>query len=352
MSRPIGDSILVASSRAQRGPGDTPIGMDARSRMAARLAAVPPSTRAYIGLCVACVGWASAFLLGKVVLAEIGALPAAAWRYGLAALVLLPFAVRRREAVDIGAVWRPLAIMVVCGGVLYPWAFMAALQRTSATNTSLLIALNPALTCVLAPLVGEAWTRRGLLGIVLALGGATLVITHGDLGVVTRLTPAHAGDLLAMGAAAIWATFNLAARRVVAHLPHARTNAIVYGCGSVVLCALAAAEHPLQQVIDASPGALAALASMALLSSVLAGQLFLSAVHRIGVSRTVVFIYLVPVLTAAAATLVLGEPVLPAQLAGGGAVLVGVWVTSRAMRPPVEMPVREQLGVEVGEPVA
>jgi drug/metabolite transporter (DMT)-like permease len=313
---------------------------------------MPASTRAYVGLCVASVGWASAFLFGKVVLAEIGALPAAAWRYGLAALVLLPFAARRREAVNIRLVWRPLAIMVVCGGVLYPWAFLAALQRTSATNTSLLIALNPALTYLLAPLVGESWTRHGLVGIALALIGAALVITHGDLAVLTRLTPAHAGDLLALGAAAIWATFNLAARGVVAHLPHARTNAIVYGLGCLMLCALAAPEHPWQQVINASLAALGSLAAMALLSSVLAGQLFLSGVHRIGVSRTVVFIYLVPVLTAAAATLVLGEPLLPAQLVGGGAVLAGVWVTSRAAPPPVGAPVREQMGVEVGEPVA
>src|SRR5260221_3118674 len=154
------------------------------SGVRARLDAIPVHTRAYVGLCVASVGWASAFLFGKVALAEMGSLRAAAWRYGLAALVLLPFAVRRHGALNVRGVWRPLAIMVVCGGVLYPWAFLDALQRTSATNTSLLIALNPALTCLLAPLVGESWTRQGMIGIALALVGAALVITHGDLGVL------------------------------------------------------------------------------------------------------------------------------------------------------------------------
>lgn len=325
--------------------------MRARSRVRARIDTVPVRRRAYIGLCVASVGWASAFLCGKVALAELSALTAGAWRYGLAALVLLPFAWRRRGAADVRAAWRPLAIMVVCGGVLYPWAFLAALQRTSATNASLLVALNPALTCLLAPLVGESWTRSGLLGIALALVGAALVITHGDVAVLTRLTAAHGGDLLALVAAAVWAMFNLAARGVVAHVPHARINAIVYGLGGAALFALAGPEHPWQQVTNASAAALAALAAMAVLSSVLAGQLFLYGVHRIGVSRTVVFIYLVPVLTAAAATLFLGEPLLPAQIVGGAAVLAGVWVTTRAARPRGGASLRRQVGVEVGEPV-
>jgi drug/metabolite transporter (DMT)-like permease len=310
-----------------------------QSGLRARIAAIPVSTRAYAGLCVASLAWASAFILGKVVLAEVSALSAGAWRHALAALVLLPFAWRRRGAANLRAALFPLAVMVVCGGVLYPWAFFAALQRTSATNTSLLIALNPALTFLLAPLVGESYTRRGLVGIALALTGAALVITHGDLAVLKSLASARSGDLLALGAAAIWATFNLAARGVVGHLPHPLTNALVYGLGCLALFALAGSEHPWQQVVAASPAALAALVGMVALSSVLAGQLFLNGVHSVGVARTVVFVYMVPVLTAAASTLFLGEPLLGAQIAGGAAVLAGVWVTTRVPHPTT-VPVR------------
>jgi drug/metabolite transporter (DMT)-like permease len=228
-----------------------------------------------------------------------------------------------------------LMVMVVCGGVLYPWAFFAALQRTSATNTSLLIALNPALTFLLAPLVGEPYTRRGLVGIALALCGAALVITHGDVAVLRSLGEAHSGDLLALAAAGLWATFNLASRNVVVHVPHALTNTLVYSFGCMALFALAAPEQPVRQVMEASPAAVASLAAMVLLSSVLAGMLFLNGVHTVGVSRTVVFVYLVPVLTAVASALLLDEPIVPAQILGGVAVLVGVFVTTRPMRATV-----------------
>jgi drug/metabolite transporter (DMT)-like permease len=185
----------------------------------------------------------------------------------------------------------------------------------------------------LAPLVGERYTRQGLVGIALALLGAALVITHGDLAVVTSLTATRTGDPLALAAAGLWATFNLASRTVVAHLPHALTNALVYGLGSLALFALAGPEQPLQQVANASPAALGSLGAMVLLSSVLAGQLFLYGVHSVGVGRTVVFVYMVPVLTAAASSLLLGEPLFPAQIVGGAAVLAGVYVTTRAPRP-------------------
>jgi drug/metabolite transporter (DMT)-like permease len=300
----------------------------------ATLAAVPrpplvratAPTLAYLGLGVATVGWAAGFIAAKVALRGMTPLAVAGWRYVLAAAVLLPFAVSRRPRHGLGGVARPLALMMLCGGVLYPWLFLAALARTTATTTSLLIALNPVLTLCLAPLVGERLDRRRGAGIAVALAGAAAVITGG------RLDPAAgsgAGGLLALAAAATWAVFNTAARPVAARLPPAFTNCAVYGTGALALLALGAREAPLVQLVAAGPAAIGAVAVMALLSSVLAGQLFLVGMRTVGVARTVVFIYLVPVVTAALAAAVLAEPFGPVEAAGGAAVLAGLWWTTR-----------------------
>jgi drug/metabolite transporter (DMT)-like permease len=58
----------------------------------------------------------------------------------------------------------------------------------------------------------------------------------------------------------------------------------------------------------------------------------------------VVFVYIVPVLTAAASAVFLGESLVFAQVLGGAAVLAGVYVTTRGPRPE---PLRD-----VPEPVA
>jgi drug/metabolite transporter (DMT)-like permease len=80
----------------------------------------------------------------------------------------------------------------------------------------------------------------------------------------------------------------------------------------------------------ASAGAIAGVMTMAIASSVLSGQLFLMGVRALGISRTVVFIYLMPPLTAVLAKLVLDEPLTLSQAAGGAAVLAGVYWSSRA----------------------
>ena len=293
-----------------------------------------PVARAYLGLTVATACWASAFILGKVVLREMTPLVLATWRYVVASLVLLPFVLRSRAAVRSGAVPAtgavlPLAVMVVSGGVLYPWLFLAALARTSAANTSLLIALNPIVTLLLSPLVGERLVRTQVLGASLAFAGAVLVISRGDLVELLALR-IDTGDLLALAAAACWATFNLTSRLVVDRLPASSVNLAVYAGGAVALGLLGLADGPVVQLEHATASAVAAVVAMAVLSSVVAGQLFLTGVRDAGVGRAVVFIYLVPVLTAIMSVAVLGEQLSGAQLAGGAAVLAGLLLTTRS----------------------
>src|SRR5690349_3478097 len=196
-----------------------------RVRIPPMVSAGMTATAAYVGLALATVGWAAGFVAGKLALHEMSPLPIAAWRYALAATILLPFALRQRPASGLGTSARPLAVMVVFGGVLYPWLFLLALSRTSATNTALLIALNPVVTLLFSPFVGERLESRRIAGLAIALLGAVVVITHGDV-LSLRTLSFHGGDLLAFAGACAWAVFNVASRRVVAHLTPAFTNCV------------------------------------------------------------------------------------------------------------------------------
>jgi drug/metabolite transporter (DMT)-like permease len=282
---------------------------------------------AYAGLTLSTFGWASGFIAGKLALAEMTPLSVAACRYAVAAAILLPFAIRARPHGGLGRAARPLVWMIVAGGVLYPWLFLLALEHTSATNTALQIALNPVFTLLLVPLVGERVDRRRLLGVAIALAGAAVVITHGDVAHVQAL---RSGHLLALVAALTWATFIVASRGVVHELSPAFTNCVIYAIGGATLYLFGRGEAPLTQLAAATPTAVSGVVVMALLSSVMAGQLFLVGVRTVGVSKTVVFVYLVPVLTAGLSALLLGEQLQVAQAVGGAAVLAGVYGTTRA----------------------
>ena len=303
--------------------------MDAVPAAAPVTSRVDAELLAYAGLTAASLGWASAYIAGKVALAELTPLTVAAWRFAIAALILLPFGVRGVPWHEVRRVARPLIVLVVCGSVLYPWVFLLALSRTTATNTSLLIALNPVFTILLAPLVGEMFSAQRFAGVVLALLGAATVITKGDVRHLTAVS-LNSGDLLAVAAAAIWSVFNLASRHVVVGLRPAFTNSLVYVMGGLTLSLLALPEHPWLQLRAASASAVAGVVIMAVGASVFSGQFFLMGVRTLGVSRAVVFIYLMPVLTAVLSVVLLGERFEPTQLLGGGAVLAGVYWSTRA----------------------
>jgi drug/metabolite transporter (DMT)-like permease len=302
--------------------------------MSSAVAFSPPMERsnaaalAYAGLGVSTLGWAAGFVAGKFALAEMTPLPVAAWRYAVAASILLPFALRGRPRTGLAGVAGPLAVMVVCGGILYPTLFLLALRGTSATNTSLLIALNPVITLLFSPFVGEHIDRRRVGGMLLALAGAVVVITRGSLEHLRALS-FNPGDLLALAAATMWATFNLTSRHVAGRLTPPFTNCVIYALGGAALYVLGLPEHPWAQLTSATSTALGGVVIMAILSSVVAGHLFLVGIRTVGVNRTVVFIYVVPVLTAIMSALLLDERFEAAQAIGGAAVLAGVWWTTR-----------------------
>lgn len=287
---------------------------------------------AHLGLLLSTAFWAGAFIAGKVALSEMTPLAVSAWRYAFAALLLLPFGARAwPQRAQLRSVAVPLAALVLFGGVLYPGLFLGALERTSATNASLLIALNPVGTILLAPLIGEALHRRRVAGAGLALLGAAIVITRGDFARLGEFESAS-GDMMALAAAATWACFNLTSRVVLTRMTASSINLAVYGIGGLALFGLCADEQPFAQLAAARAETYAALFVLAALASVWAGQLFLDAVRTLGVSRAVIYINLVPPMTALMSWVFLGEAMVVAQLVGGAAVLGGVYLASRAAR--------------------
>lgn len=263
---------------------------------------------------------------------EFSPLVAGAWRYLIAATVILPMA--WREPAGLGRLREfvgPLVIMVLCGGVAYQWLFLLALRDTTATNASLLIAVNPVMTVILATFLGERLDRSRLAGVCLALAGAAILITRGEAAAFGELATGRwrSGDLLCLLAAFCWATFNVSSRHVVGNVSSPVVNLLVYGGGGLMLALLAGPGPMLAEPRGASPAAMAAVAIMGVFASALSGMIFLYGVRVVGVGRTVVFVYLTPVLTAVASVLWLGEDLLPAHLVGGGAVLLGVWASTR-----------------------
>ena len=96
----------------------------------------------------------------------------------------------------------------ITGGSVYFFLQNSALSHTYAANVSILIALSPILTVILAQLFSRKGERLGkwvYIGAVIAIAGVVMVVLNGTL--TFHLSPV--GDLLALGAALLWAIYSI-----------------------------------------------------------------------------------------------------------------------------------------------
>ena len=103
-------------------------------------------------------------------------------------------------------------LLGILGGTLYFWTENTALQHTFAANVSIIVAMAPILTSILAHFfTGDEKLHTSVwIGFAIAMCGVVLVVLNGAL--VLKLSPV--GDLLAFLAAASWACYSVLIKRI------------------------------------------------------------------------------------------------------------------------------------------
>ena len=286
--------------------------------------------RTYVALALAAILWGANFILAKPVLAEMAPLAAGAWRYLIAAAIVLSVLYLRGGGLarrHLGS-YALLGLVGVCGFNAF---FFLALQTTSAVNASLIMALSPLLTIVVAYFVlGDQPRPLQLFAIPLGLlGVAIVVLGAGKDGSFTR------GDLLMLVASLNWALYTVYVRKSMPRDASSTANiAGIMLVGAIALTFLsvtAGTGLPLP-----SPHVAAALVVLAIGGGLLAYFLWNAGVTKIGAGAAAPFINLVPVASMLIAT-ALGSRPTKAQLIGGaiviGAVLLSTFSVDGAARP-------------------
>ena len=204
---------------------------------------------------------------------------------------------------------------------------LTALKSTTALNTGLLMATQPALTVAAAWLViGETIRGRQIGGLVIAAVGALVIVVRGDLAVLIGLsfTP---GDLLVEGAVISFAIYNVTVVRLPRGLdPFVAFFGIVATTTCAVLPFYVFELIWLEDQLVFTLPTVAMILYFAIFASIL-GIVFLNtAIAKLGPARVGVYLYLLPVFTAFLAILVLGEAPQPYHFVGLAVVTLGVYL--------------------------
>ena len=274
--------------------------------------------------------WALNFVFVKYALAEFSPLSFTVARFALSSLLLLlvmavkgePFRIERADAV-------PLVRLGFIGIMLYNILFMEGLKETTASNSALFISSSPLFAALVLALSGKRRLGPGVVaGLLLSMAGVVLVLASKPGGLSLGREDA-AGDLLTLGAAFFWALYTILAGPLVEKYSAVKVTAYSMAAGTVLLVPVSAREVAAQPWTAVSAGAWGSFAFSTFLSGGLAFTLWYDGVRRLGVTRTVVYHYLVPFVAVLVAALFLHERVVPLQVIGGGMILAGVYTVQR-----------------------
>lgn len=281
---------------------------------------------AYPALALTALFWSGNALLGRA-LHEVAA-PAVItfWRWVAVLAVLSPFVLAelRRRAADIRRAWKIMLLLGLLSTGLYNALIYEALRYTSATNTGLLNSSIPVWTVLAGWLIfHEGVTRMQALALAVSFVGVVVIITHGDLAALARLSVNH-GDALVLAAMMMWGVYSVCLRRRPAGLS---PFAYLWVTGLIGLFLLT--PWTLLSIAGGAdwwlPGsAWAGVAYLVIFHSICATALFNRSVDILGAARASQVVHLVPVFAALLATALLGEPLHLFHLTGFALILGGL----------------------------
>ncbi|SFC16079.1 Permease of the drug/metabolite transporter (DMT) superfamily [Polaromonas sp. OV174] len=277
--------------------------------------------------------WTGNTLVTK--LASVSIEPAAItfYRWLLAGLILSPFLLRSvwRQRAIVAAHWPKLAFLGLLGMGMYQGLAYEAAKTTSATNMGVVMALMPLLSTLLASLfAGEALTGARIGGAGLSLLGLVFLSTQGHPAELLR-GAARTGDALMLVAIASNALYGVLLKRWAVPLSTWQQLYVQIGFGTLLVLPFwwLAPSSP----ITANNIPLILYAGTA--ASIGAPFLWMSGIKRLGPARASLFMNLLPLFVALAASTLLDEQLHAYHAVGGLLALAGVWWGQRQPRAKV-----------------
>jgi len=282
--------------------------------------------------------WGASFVATKVVLRQASPLTVIALRFGMGVLVLAVVVAARREfrwpgRSDVG--W--LVLLGLNGVTVHQLLQASGLVTTTATNSGWIVALTPIFAALLAWLIlREPFGRVQVLGLAIALLGAWLVISRGQLSRGLLNIPATPGDFLVLLSSPNWALFTVLSKRIVGRLPPALMLMYVMLAGWLAIVPLFVLSGGLNQVPHLTGAGWGGVLFLGLLCSGVAYVFWYDALDVAGASQVAAFLYIEPFVTLIVAAGVIGEAITWASLVGGAIILLGVWLVNRSVPVSVE----------------
>ncbi len=263
----------------------------------------------YVLMLMACIFWAGAFIAGKSSVASFGPFTLTFYRFGIAALILMPLMVLKYKA-DLkldGQRLGEVFILGIVGMAGYHVLFFEALKFIPASNASIIASTNPMMTAlIMALFFKERLEKAQILFLVTAFMGVVLTISNWQLG--RLLTQgSHFGEGLMIIAVLCWAYYSALVKRYIVHFRPIVLSFYVFLSCAIMVFPFAMNEGLIYTSIKAPLGAWQSIFYMAFFASVLGYWIQQESIRQIGPAKTNIFVNVVPVFSMLMAMVILKE---------------------------------------------
>ena len=274
--------------------------------------------------------WGASFVAGKIALPEFPPMTLTFFRFLIATALIFPYMWIKDETKVPERSDVPLLFGLGFLGVSGFFALMFnSLLYTSAANSSIINALNPLTSSVIATfLTDEKLDSRKLVLIFLALFGVLLTVTGGDIEVL-RTLGFNKGDMIMVGAMLCFSVYGVYSRRATSRYSPLLVTGYVFLFGLIQITPLMLMENVIRDVMSYSLEAWGAVVFMAVFSSVLGYLIQQVTIKKVGVNKASIFINFVPLFAILFSYIVLGDAVTIINLVSAAIIITAVIINSR-----------------------
>ena len=274
--------------------------------------------------------WGANLSVVKVALTDFSPLSFNSVRFSLASLFILALLwIFERDLgfrkADVGR----LVLLGVIGNTVYQLCFINGIARTTASNSSLILATTPIFAALLSSVLGVERVERSVWhGVILSFMGILLIV--GGSGKTLTLTDQSLmGDLLILAGTICWSTYTVLSKPLLQRYTPLKLTALAMVVGTLPLVLVSVPSLKEQNWGSVSLQSWLCLVYSFSLAIAIAYVVWYTGIGRIGSARTALYSNLTPVTAMAVAWIFLSERMTLLQVLGAVLVFASLYLARK-----------------------
>ena len=274
--------------------------------------------------------WGFNFTVVKYALEHFSPLVFNAIRFSIASLFLIVLLWVRERNLNLHTKdLKHFLLLALIGNSLYQVLFIQGIFRTTAVNSSLILATTPIFVSLLSSILGtEKVDSRTWQSIALSFSGISLIVL-GSGRPLTLTEQSLIGDLLILAGTICWSTYTVLSKPLLRRYTPLKLTTLTIAMGTPLLVLLSIPFLNTQNWNAVPTQGWLSLAYSACLAIAIGYAIWYTGVSHIGSARTSLYDYLATVIAVSTAWIFLAEGMKPPQIIGAALVFIGLYLSRK-----------------------